>query len=152
MTHHRIDRIAGVILLLLTAWYTYAATQLKIGFLADPVGPKALPFLLAGLMAVVCIYLIARPEEDPEWPAPAAWLRIGMTVAVFVLYAYTMIPLGYIIATTLMVGLLSLIFQGPRLGSFAAAFVFSLAMYGLFAVLLDLSLPFGRLWRTWLGG
>lgn len=63
MTHHRIDRIAGVILLLLTAWYTYAATQLKIGFLADPVGPKALPFLLAGLMAVVCIYLIARPRR-----------------------------------------------------------------------------------------
>lgn len=152
MTHQRTDRIAGGILLLLSAWYAYAATQLKVGFLADPVGPKALPLLLAGLMIVVSIYLIARPEADPEWPSRAAWLRIAMTVAVFVLYANTIIPLGYIVSTTLTIGLLALIFQGPLVRSFVAAFAFSLAMYGLFAVLLDLSLPFGRLWRTLLGG
>ena len=114
--------------------------------------PKALPLLLAALMAVVCIYLIIRPEEDPVWPSRAAWLRIGMTTLVFILYAYTIIPLGYIVSTSLAVGLLSLIFQGPLLRSFVAALLFSLAMYALFAMLLDLSLPYGSLWRNLLGG
>jgi putative tricarboxylic transport membrane protein len=119
--------------------------------MVDPVGPRAFPAILALLMALFSLYLIIKPDPNPLWPAADTWVRIGLITLTFIGYAYLMVPIGFVLATTLEMTALALIFQGPLLKSVAGSLVFSLMLYGLFAVVLELSLPLGQVFRGWLG-
>lgn len=139
------DRITGILILGCVIWYGYQATTLKVGFMADPIGPQAVPLILATLTGLLSFYLIIKPDEAPPWPGSSLWIRVAVITVSFVVYAYVMTYIGFIIATTLEIFLLSLLFRGPPLRSFVAALLFTLAMYGLFDLLLDLNLPSGQL-------
>ena len=147
MTSNLTDRTTGVFLLVFAIWYGYRTTLFKVSFMVDPVGPRAFPLILAILMAVLSLYLIIKPDPSPEWPGSATWLRIGLITLTFIVYAYLMVPVGFVLATTFEVTALALIFRGPPLKSFTGAFLLSAALYGLFATLLDLSLPTGTIFR-----
>ncbi|MCB9076004.1 MAG: tripartite tricarboxylate transporter TctB family protein [Anaerolineaceae bacterium] len=147
MTNNLTDRVTGVFLLLFAIWYGYQATHFKVTFMADPVGPKALPIILAGIMAVLSLYLIVKPDANPEWPPAVTWLRIAIIILIFIVYAYLLVPVGFVLATTFVMSALAILFRGPWLKSLAASLIFSLLLYGLFAMLLDLSLPTGWLFR-----
>lgn len=139
------DRITGVLILGFAIWYGYQATTVKVGFMADPIGPQAVPLILAALTGLVSLYLMIKPDENPHWPTPSLWLRVAIITVSFIIYAYFMTYIGFILATTLEIFLLSLLFRGPVLRSLLAAFLFTLAMYGLFDLALDLNLPTGQL-------
>ncbi len=145
MSQRLSDRIAGVLLLIFASWYGLTARSFNVNFIADPVGPKAFPFILAVFMGLSSLYLIFKPDEGPTWPPFSVWLRIILVVISFVAYAYMLVPLGFILATTLELASLSLIFRGPPLRSLMAALLFSLVMYALFAFGLELGLPTGRI-------
>ncbi|MEM7737029.1 MAG: tripartite tricarboxylate transporter TctB family protein [Deinococcota bacterium] len=146
------DRIVGVLLLAFSIWYGITTRAYTVGFVDDPIGPKAFPIMLAILMGLVSIYLIVQPELG-QLPSLAAttWLRMLATLGCFLLYALTLNWLGFVLATALVVTLLTQIFEGPLLRSVVASLVFSLVMYGLFAGLLELSLPTGQLIQQMLG-
>ena len=145
MTSNLTDRVTGVLLLLFAGWYGYQATTFKVSFMVDPVGPKAFPLILAGLMALLSLYLIIKPDPSPVWPGKSTWLKIGLITLTFIIYAYMMVPIGFVLSTTFVVTALALIFQGPPLKSFVGALVLSAALYGLFDTVLDLSLPTGQI-------
>lgn len=147
MTNNLTDRTTGVFLLLFAIWYGYRTTVFKVSFMVDPVGPRAFPLILAILMGVLSLYLMIKPDPSPEWPGSATWLRIGLITLTFIVYAYLMVPVGFVLATTFEVTALALIFRGPPLKSLTGAFLLSAALYGLFASLLDLSLPTGTIFR-----
>ena len=147
MTRNLTDRVTGVLLFLFAGWYAYQATTFKVSFMVDPVGPKAFPLILAGLMAVLSLYLIIKPDPSPTWPGVNTWLKIGLITLTLIIYAYLMVPIGFVLATTFVVTALALIFRGPPLKSFIGALILSAALYGLFDVLLDLSLPSGQIFR-----
>ncbi len=151
MTKNLTDRATGVFLLLFAVWYSYQTTNFKVGFMTDPVGPKAFPLILAFLMGLLSIYLIVRPDPNPDWPAADTWLRMGMITLTFIGYAYLMVPIGFVPATTLEMVALALIFRGPLVKAIIGSFVFSLLLYGLFDYVLDLSLPTGQIFRGLLG-
>lgn len=143
--NRRSDRIIGVLLLLFAIWYGYTALNLRTTLLTDPIGPKFFPLFLATLMGLLSFYLLFKPDPDPEWPSRDEWVRIVLITLTFIGYAYLMNPLGFIIATTLEMIALSLIFRGPLWPAVLSSFVFTLALYGLFEIALDLSLPTGQL-------
>ena len=151
MTWHLTDRVTGVFLLLFAIWYGYRTTLFKVSFMVDPVGPKAFPLILAILMGVLSLYLIIKPDPSPVWPGSATWIRIGLITLTFIAYAYLMVPIGFVLATTFEVTALALIFRGPLLKSLVGAFILSAALYGLFDMLLGLSLPTGLIFRGWWG-
>jgi len=68
--------------------------------MVDNLGPGAFPMLLGIILALCSIYLIVRPDPDPEWPNAIAWGRMALIILSFVVYAYIMEPLGFIITTT----------------------------------------------------
>ena len=65
--------------------------------MSDPVGSKTFPLIVAGV-AVICglVFMVFRPDEEPEWPGPDApsCLNIAISVVVMVGYAYALKPLG----------------------------------------------------------
>lgn len=151
MTNNLTDRVTGAFLFLFAIWYGYQATHFKVTFMADPVGPKVFPIILALLMGLLSIYLIIKPDPSPQWPATETWLRIGLITLTFIAYAYLLVPVGFVLATTFEMSALALIFRGPVVKTILASLLFSLLLYGLFDVVLDLSLPTGQIFRGLLG-
>jgi len=147
MTKNLTDRATGVFLLLFAVWYGYQTANFKVGFMADPVGPKAFPIILAILLGLFSLYLIVKPDPNPAWPAASVWLRIGLIMLTLIAYAYLIVPIGFVLATTFVMSALALIFRGPAVKSIIASLIFNLLLYGLFDVVLDLSLPGGLIFR-----
>jgi len=141
------DRVVGVFLLGFALWYALVTRSFNVPFQADPIGPKAFPVMLAITMAVVSVFLIIKPEPGQDRAHTfSTWLRLLATFGCFILYAVTLLYLGFITATTLSITLLTQVFRGPLLKAFIASLLFSVALYGLFDMTLEVSLPTGRLW------
>ena len=82
------DRIAGTLLFAFAVWFGYEATHFKIDFMADPIGPKAFPLILAVAMALISPFLIARPDEEPHWPGARILITLAVVFVSFIFYAY----------------------------------------------------------------
>jgi putative tricarboxylic transport membrane protein len=141
----RTDRLTGLILLILTLVYGYMPFQFKIAFMTDPIGPKAFPFIIAGMMLFFSLFLIIRPDEDPDWPEREVWLRKALVLISFVIYAYTLVPLGFLLSTTLEITFLAVMFDGKASKGLVAAIATSLVLYSLFVFILGIPLPFGKI-------
>lgn len=141
------DRIFGGLMLLLAASYGWTARGFDPGFMADPLGPQTFPYLLGATLAVTALYLLLRPDAPAHWPAWRQLVQMALVILVLVAYAALLEWLGFLAATTATVFVL-----GWRLGaSLKTAAItgvaVSLAVYGLFDMLLELPLPAGLLGR-----
>ncbi len=114
------DRIIGVLLILFSIWYMVETSNFRRAMLSDPVGPRLFPQILGGLMIALSIYLIIRPDENVAWPKGESWLRIGLVTLSFIAYAYLLVPLGFIVTTTLEMLALAILFGGPPLRALIA--------------------------------
>jgi len=145
-TSHNSDRIAGVLLLLLSAGYGLEAVRLQADFLADPLGPRAFPLLLAAALAIFSLYLIFKPDPDPNWPPKRVLLaQLGMLVS-FVIYSYALAPLGFLLATTLEMTWLSRLFGADWRSGFLGGLGLALSLYVIFVFGLGIPLPLGHWW------
>lgn len=142
----RLDRVTGAVLALLGVAVALEATTFDVAFLTDPVGPKALPLLVAGTLLVAGLIAVARPREGLSLPDGATTFRMVGSVAAFLLYAAALPWLGFFLSTTLVVTALALLYRGPILGSIAGAAALSGALWILFVRALSLPLPVGDLW------
>jgi putative tricarboxylic transport membrane protein len=101
------DRIFGLVVVMVALGYILSATQIPTTFLADPVGSKTFPFLVGGIMVICGIYVMIKPDADPDWPIIRTFGALAITVIVLVGYAYALKPLGFLIPTALAAGILS---------------------------------------------
>lgn len=139
------DRAGGIALVAVAVAVALEARTFTVGFLADPLGPKAVPLLTAALIGVGGLWLALRPRHRATWPAREVVGRIGLVVGSFLLYAALIPILGFLVATTLEMSALSRLF-GSRWGAgIASALAFTLVLYALFVYALGLPLPIGSL-------
>ncbi|MDF1525009.1 MAG: tripartite tricarboxylate transporter TctB family protein [bacterium] len=139
------DRLTGGLLLVLSLGYAYQAKSFDVGFMADPIGPKAFPLIIAAFMFLISLYLIFKPDPEPEWPVQRVWVNKGLVLLSFVLYAYALVPLGFLLSTTLQVTFLAFMFKGKIWKGLAAAVAASLILYSIFVFLLGIPLPVGKI-------
>lgn len=142
----RLDRITGAVLALLGIAAALEASTFDVAFMTDPVGPKALPLLVAGTLLVAGLAAVVSPREGLGLPDGATALRMAGAVAAFLLYAAALPWLGFFLSTTLVVTALALLYRGPPVGSAVAAAALSAALWLLFVRVLSLPLPVGDLW------
>ncbi len=143
---HGSDRIIGVLLLSLSVAYGFEARSLEADFLADPLGPKAFPLLLAAALGIFSLYLILRPDPDPKWPPRNVLLGQGLMLLSFVVYSYALAPLGFLLSTTLEMGALSRLFGASWGRGLLAGALLAGALYVIFVFGLGIPLPLGRWW------
>lgn len=101
------DRIFGLVVVMVALGYILSATQIPTTFLSDPVGSKTFPFLVGGIMVICGIYVMIKPDPDPDWPALRTFGALAITIVVLVAYAYALKPVGFLIPTALAAGILS---------------------------------------------
>lgn len=145
MTVPSSDRVSGLALALLAVLVVLEARTYTVGFLTDPLGPRAVPFLVALFLLASGIWLASKPGAHAVWPPAAVWRRLGFAVVALVVYAVLIDSLGFFITTTLTVTTLSVTFGGRTKQSVLAAALFTVTVYVLFVYLLGIPLPIGDL-------
>lgn len=139
------NRIAAILLLLLSLLWLYQSFTLKVMFLSDPVGPKVIPMALAGLLFLLSVLLFFQSEPAVAWPAPGAWANVFVILLSFLIYGSLLAFLGFMLATSLETAFVSWRF-GARFGlALLTGLGVSLALYILFVFILGISLPTGTL-------
>jgi putative tricarboxylic transport membrane protein len=134
------DRIFGLVVLCVALAFIASAFQVQTSFLSDPVGPKSFPILIGSVAAICSLVMILRPDPEPGWPGMRTFAALGIAVAVLVVYAYALKPLGFIIPTLIGASILSFQIHPRPLPALLAGAGLSVGLFGLFKFVLGLGL------------
>jgi len=139
------DRIFAVLWLAFCAAVAWLAWKIEAPFSYEPIGPRAFPLLLAGVMAASAAWLLAKPDREPDWPRGAAGVRAAVLVAAFLAYAFLFEWLGFPLATALVAVAVGRLFDGGWKAVAAGGAGLGIGLWYFFDKLLDVTLPLGRL-------
>lgn len=137
------DRLFGSVWLLLCAGLAVIAWGFQPPFSYDPVGPRAYPLLLLGLLGAGALWLVIRPALHRHLLNAAQSLRALLCVAGLLAFALMFEPLGFVPATALAATGLGLLFGGRSLPCALSGVLMGVLLYLLFDLLLDVPLPLG---------
>jgi putative tricarboxylic transport membrane protein len=138
------DRLAGLVLLALAVAYGVTASGFQ-AMIGDPLGPSVFPLVLAIPLGVFSLYLLFRPDPEPDWPRGRPLLKQVLAIVALVAYAWLMEPLGFVLSTLLAVVALACLL-GARLWQAAVAgAATAIVLFVLFNNFLSLPLPAGVL-------
>ena len=145
-----LQRIFASVLLLVCVGLALMAWPYQAAFSYEPVGPRAFPLLMLGLMGLGLIYMIVRPtpvvhsEEDPQLDRDTL-LKIAVCVVLLLIFAGTFEPLGFILSSILMGIPMARLYGGRWVPSVVIISVMSVGLYLLFDKAMDVPLPLGLL-------
>ena len=109
------DRLFGLVTLITAVAYIAAATQIQTNFFSGEFLPKLFPLLIGGVAALCSLFIIFKPDPDPDWPGSRTFVAMGVAVLVLAIHAVLLAPLGFILPTVFAAGVLS--YQiSPRIG------------------------------------
>ena len=145
-----LQRIFASVLLLACVGLALMAWPYQAAFSYEPVGPRAFPLLMLGLMGLGLIYMIVRPtpvvhsEEDPQLDRDTL-LKIAVCVVLLLIFAGTFEPLGFILSSILIGIPMARLYGGRWVPSVVIISVMSVGLYLLFDKAMDVPLPLGLL-------
>lgn len=128
------------------AAYLAEAFSFRAGFMADPIGPGAFPVGIGALLLALASVLVLRGSKASKLDRPflgrAAVLLTGLggfTLALDIV--------GFVIASTLVMTLAVIVFEGPLLRGLIASFFVSLGLFALFVYGFAVPLPLGSFFQ-----
>ena len=145
-----IQRIFAAFLLLVCAGLALMAWPYQAPFSYEPVGPRAFPLLILGLMAIALLYLLIRPtpivhtEEEPPLDRETL-IKIGTCIALLLVFAGLFEPLGFILSSILIGIPMARLYGGRWVPSIVVVIAMSVGLYLLFDKAMDVPLPLGLL-------
>lgn len=139
------DRILGAVCVVAAAGMAWAAQSYAPAISYEPVGPRAFPRLLAGLMAIAGAWLIVKPTLVGNSLPSGSLKLIGLSALTVFIYALLFQVLGFTLATSLMAVPVGMAFGGNWKQSLAGGVGLGLGLFLLFDKLLDVVLPTGLL-------
>ena len=166
-----LDRWMGATLVGVGLAVAATARGYEVGFVVDPVGPRAVPYLVAGLLILGGMGMLRRRptesaaatdagsptaalrgEEEQETQGPdlereSPVLAQSACVGVLLLYAASFPLLGFVVPTVLASGALARLFGGRWLHGLGVGLFLGLSLYGLFAWGFGLDLPVGAIFQ-----
>ncbi len=138
-----IDRILGVLFVLIAAGAAWHAQTLIVPFAADPVGPSAFPTIVAAILGISGIALLLRPGEvELEF---GRWPRVIVLIVASLAYPLLLRPLGFVPATALLCFAAALAFDARPLPGLISSIITAGVFFVLIDYVLDLPLPRGPL-------
>lgn len=145
-----IQRIFASVLLLVCVGLALMAWPYQAAFSYEPVGPRAFPLLMIGLLSLALIYMVFRPtpivhsDEDPQLDRETLQ-KIGICVVLLLIFAGTFEPLGFILASILVGVPMARLYGGRWVPSVVIISLMAIGLYLLFDKLMDVPLPLGLL-------
>ncbi|MCO7568887.1 tripartite tricarboxylate transporter TctB family protein [Pseudomonas sp. 3MA1] len=145
-----VQRLFAAVLLLACAALALMAWPYQAAFSYEPVGPRAFPLLMLGLMGLALLYMLFRPapikHSEDEPPLDRQTLtKITLCVTLLLVFAGTFEPLGFILASILIGVPMARLYGGRWLPSLVIISLLSVGLYWLFDRVMDVPLPLGLL-------
>ncbi len=145
-----VQRLFAAVLLLACAALALMAWPYQAAFSYEPVGPRAFPLLMLGLMGLALLYMMFRPapikHSEDEPPLDRQTLtKITLCVTLLLVFAGTFEPLGFILASILIGVPMARLYGGRWLPSLVIISLLSVGLYWLFDRVMDVPLPLGLL-------
>jgi putative tricarboxylic transport membrane protein len=134
------DRLTGLITILVALAFFASATQLEAPFFADPLGPKAFPFLISSVALIAGLVMFLRPDEEPDWPVLSTIIRLVLATVILVFYAYSLKPLGFLFSTAVASAAISYQIKAQAARSVITGICLSAGLFIIFKYALGLSL------------
>ncbi|RLJ59505.1 putative tricarboxylic transport membrane protein [Litoreibacter meonggei] len=132
------DRIFGLVTLITAVAYLAAATQIQTNFFSGEFLPKLFPMLIGAVAAISSLFMVFKPDPEPDWPAAGSWISMGVAVIVLSIYAVLLKPLGFILPTIFAAGILSYQISPRAKPAMLAGIGLSLGLFVLFKFALGL--------------
>jgi putative tricarboxylic transport membrane protein len=145
-----LQRIFASALLLVCAGLALMAWPYQAAFSYEPVGPRAFPLLMLGLMGLGLLYMVFRPtpivhsDDDPKLDRETL-TKIGFCVLLLLVFAGSFEPLGFIVASILIGIPMARLYGGRWLPSTVIISLMAIGLYLLFDKVMDVPLPLGVL-------
>ena len=145
-----LQRIFALFLLAVCIALAVMALPYQAAFSYEPVGPRAYPLLMLGLMGLALLYLAIRPtpivhkDDEPELDR-ATLTKIGLCIGLLLLFASTFESLGFVLSSILIGVPMARLYGGRWLHSTVIVVAMSLFLYWLFDRVMDVPLPLGLL-------
>lgn len=139
-------RFPGVVLFAAGAAIGLEASTFDVSFLTDPIGPKALPYVVAVVLLLAGVHTALRPRGGVAWPTRGVVAKLAAATAAFLVYPLALPVLGFVLSTTLVVATLSHLYGAAARHGLPAAAALSAGLWLLFVRVLALPLPIGSLW------
>ena len=145
-----LQRIFASVLLLACVGLALMAWPYQAAFSYEPVGPRAFPLLMLGLMGLALLYMVFRPapikHSEDEPPLDRETLtKIAICVALLLVFAGLFEPLGFILSSILIGIPMARLYGGRWLPSIVVTTLMAIGLYLLFDRLMDVPLPLGLL-------
>jgi putative tricarboxylic transport membrane protein len=139
------ERIFGGVLLLVSIAGIWIGWDLQPPVSYEPVGPRAFPLLVLGLLGACAVTLMREKRSETTWAPAPVLARIGVLFLIVLAYALLFDKLGFIVTTALMTIPVARFFGGTWRQSVTGGLGLAVGMYFFFDRLLDVALPTG-LW------
>ncbi|UBM26313.1 tripartite tricarboxylate transporter TctB family protein [Pseudomonas sp. p1(2021b)] len=145
-----LQRVFALALLAVCAALAVMAWPYQAAFSYEPVGPRAYPLLMLGLMGLALLYLAIRPtpivrkDDEPELDRESL-VKIVACIGLLLVFASTFEPLGFILSAILVGVPMARLYGGRWLHSAIVVAAMSLLLYWLFDRMMDVPLPLGLL-------
>lgn len=150
--------IMGVLVLVLAAWIGWQTYQMPNRFVSNEPGPKLFPYLSAIGMAVCAILsmIFEGPKEAKQEKktqiTKKGWLRIGLLLLEFVVFALGMNWIGFWITSMLGTLMFFYTLKGEKKINFWVALAISVIIgsvcYFGMTKLFTIPMPKGTLWKS----
>ncbi|WP_176505985.1 MULTISPECIES: tripartite tricarboxylate transporter TctB family protein [Pseudomonas] len=145
-----LQRIFALALLAVCAALAVMAWPYQAAFSYEPVGPRAYPLLMLGLMSLGLLYLAIRPtpivrKEDEPALDRETLIKITACVGLLIIFAATFEVLGFILSAILVGIPMARLYGGRWLNSTLVVVGMSVFLYWLFDRVMDVPLPLGLL-------
>lgn len=145
-----LQRMFALVLLLVCIGLALMAWPYKAPFSYEPVGPRAFPLLMLGLMGLSLLYMVFRPtpikHSEDEPPLDRETLtKIVICTVLLLVFAGTFEPLGFVLSSMLVGIPMARLYGGRWLPSIVITTLMSIVLYVLFDKIMDVPLPLGLL-------
>ena len=137
------DRIFGGATIVLSLLMMWATGLIEESFIQDPLGPKAFPLVIAGVMGISGLVMMFKPDAEPHWPTMVKLAELAATVGVFVVYAQILPIAGFVLSTIVATAFLVWRLGGTTRQSLIGGVVIAVGIYALFQHVLGLNLAKG---------
>ncbi|AKA26120.1 tripartite tricarboxylate transporter TctB family protein [Pseudomonas chlororaphis] len=145
-----LQRIFASVLLLACLGLALMAWPYQAAFSYEPVGPRAFPLLMLGLMSLALLYMLFRPapikhsEDEPPLDRETL-VKISICVVLLLVFAGLFEPLGFILSSILIGIPMARLYGGRWLPSAVVTTLMAIGLYVLFDRVMDVPLPLGLL-------
>lgn len=138
-------RIAGVAIFVIAALYTWYGQGYTANF-GDVLGPAVFPVIVGIPAMILSASLVVFPSGQVDWPDRSHMARQAAALAILVGYAFLLLPLGFPLATFLLIAGLGIVLGGAPLKAALLGAVIAPGLWALFDQVLGLPLAFLGRW------